>query len=180
VGSFLSVTSSDILAGSGGFPLTLRQIGIAVAVLSALGVGSALAIEHIGGIPPCPLCLDQRIAYYAAIPLAALAVLLARSAPLWSRLLLAVVAAGFLFNAGLGVYHAGIEWGFWPGPDACSGMAPLATSADALLESLKKPSVVRCDAAALRILGISLAGYSALLSVFLAGLAMAGWKARAA
>jgi disulfide bond formation protein DsbB len=157
----------------------LRQIGIAVAVLSALGVGSALAIEHIGGIAPCPLCLDQRIAYYAAIPLAMLAVLLARNAPLWSRLLLAVVAAGFLVNAGLGVYHAGIEWGFWPGPDACSGMAPLATSPDALLESLKRPSVVRCDAAALRILGISLAGYSALLSAFLAVLAAAGWKARA-
>ena len=172
--------SSDVGADAGRFPLTLCQIGVGVAVLSALGVGSALAIEHIGGIRPCPLCLDQRIAYYAAIPVAALAALLAGNTPFWSRLLLAAVALGFLVNAGLGVYHSGIEWGFWPGPDACSGMAPLATSPDALLESLKKPSVVRCDAAALRILGISLAGYSALLSALLAVMAAVGVKARAA
>jgi disulfide bond formation protein DsbB len=161
-------------------PFTLRQIGIAVAVLSALGVGSALAIEHIGGIRPCPLCLDQRVAYYAAIPLALLAALLAPRAPVAARLILAAVALAFLVNAGLGIYHSGIEWGFWPGPDACSGMAPLATSPGALLESLNKPTVIRCDAAALRILGISLAGYSALLSALLAAFAIAGLRARPA
>jgi disulfide bond formation protein DsbB len=172
--------SSEAHTADRHFPFTLRQIGAGVAVLSALGVGSALAIEHIGGIRPCPLCLDQRIAYYAAIPLAGLAAFLGERAPFWSRLLLAVVALAFFVNAGLGIYHSGIEWGFWPGPDACSGMAPLATTPDALIESLNKPSVVRCDAAALRILGISLAGYSALLSALLAVMAAAGLKARAA
>lgn len=180
MGSSLSAISSEAKAADGRPLFTLRQLCILVAVLSALGVGSALAIEHIGGIRPCPLCLDQRIAYYAAIPAAVLAALLAGSAPLWSRLLLAAVALGFLVNAGLGVYHSGVEWGFWPGPDACSGMAPLATTPDALLESLKRPSVVRCDAAALRILGLSLAGYSALLSALLAVMSAVGVKARAA
>ncbi len=172
--------SSEAPAAAARIPFTLRQVGGAVAVLSALGVGSALAIEHIGGIPPCPLCLDQRIAYYAAIPLAALAAALAPRAPFLARLLLAAVALGFLVNAGLGIYHSGIEWGFWPGPDACSGLAPLATNPGELLESLNKPSVIRCDAAALRILGLSLAGYSALLSALLAVFAAAGLRARPA
>jgi disulfide bond formation protein DsbB len=169
--------SSEAIPGRAPFPLSLRSIAFAVAGLSALGVGSALAIEHIGGVLPCPLCLDQRIAYYAAIPLALLAAMLASAQPFWSRLLLAALAAAFLVNAGLGVYHSGIEWGWWPGPDSCSGMAPLATSPDALLQSLNRPQVIRCDDAALRILGISLAGYSALLSAFLAVLATIGVKA---
>jgi disulfide bond formation protein DsbB len=172
--------SSDARLASARLPVTLRQLCVGVAVLSAAGVGSALAIEHIGGIAPCPLCLDQRIAYYAAIPAAALAALLARRYPVAARLLLAAVALGFVVNTGLGIYHVGIEWGFWPGPDSCSGMAPLASSPEALLRSLNKPSVVRCDAAALRILGLSLAGYSALLSALLAVMGGLGLKARTA
>jgi disulfide bond formation protein DsbB len=166
--------SSEAMNLGGRFPLSLRAIGFAVAGLSVLGVGSALAIEHIGGIPPCPLCLDQRTAYYAAIPLGILAAYLASARPSWSRLLLGALALAFLVNAGLGVYHAGIEWGWWPGPDACSGIAPLATSPEALMKSLANPQIVRCDEAALRILGISLAGYSAMLSAILAVLASVG------
>lgn len=143
-------------------------------MLSALALAGALAIEFIGGIAPCPLCLDQRIAYYAAIPLALVAFALWPGVKPASRAVFAVLAAGFLINAGLGVYHSGIEWGWWPGPDACSGMAPLATTPGELLESLKRPRVVRCDEAALRIFGLSLAGYSALLSLLLAALALAG------
>jgi disulfide bond formation protein DsbB len=159
------------------FETPLGQICFAVALLSALAVGGALAIEYIGGIPPCPLCLDQRIAYYAAIPLALLAfALLPGNVPL-CRGILALLAIGFVANAGLGVYHSGVEWGWWPGPDTCSGMGTIATTPGALLEGLKNPRVVRCDEAALRILGLSLAGYSALASAFLA--VLAGWGAAA-
>jgi disulfide bond formation protein DsbB len=152
----------------------LGQICLAVALVSAAALAGALAIEHIGGIAPCPLCLDQRIAYYAAVPLAFLAlVMLPGNVPL-CRVILALLAAGFLVNAGLGVYHSGVEWGWWPGPDTCSGSGTIATTSRALLESLQNPRVVRCDAAALRILGLSLAGYSALTSAFLAALASLG------
>jgi disulfide bond formation protein DsbB len=155
----------------------LAAVSAAIALVSALSLAGALGIEHIGGIRPCPLCLDQRIAYYAAVPLALIAAWLAGRVPLAARVLLVVLALGFVANAGLGVYHAGIEWGWWPGPDACSGMAPLAGSPAEMLESLNQPSVVRCDAAALRILGISLAGYSALVSAALAVLAAAAaWR----
>jgi disulfide bond formation protein DsbB len=170
----LYATSSD-LGRRGAGSLSPRAISIAIALLSAAALAGALGIEYIGGIRPCPLCLDQRIAYYAAVPVALIAAWLSGSMPGLARLLLVLLALAFLFNAGLGVYHAGIEWGWWPGPDECSGMAPLATSPGALLESLQKQSnVIRCDAAALRILGLSLAGYSALLSAFLAALAAYG------
>jgi disulfide bond formation protein DsbB len=149
-------------------------VSLAIAALSALALAGALGIEYIGGIRPCPLCLDQRIAYYAAVPAALIAAWLAGRMPLAARVLLALLAVAFVANAALGVYHAGIEWGWWPGPDECSGMAPLATTPGELMNSLNKPSVVRCDAAALRIFGLSLAGYSALLSAFLAILALIG------
>ena len=80
---------------------------------------------------------------------------------------LAVVLA---IGAGLGVYHAGIEWGLWPGPATCAGVAP-APSGD-ILDSLKNPTrFVPCDEAAWRFLGISLAGYNALIAGALAWIA---------
>ena len=157
-----------------GFTSKLGLICLAVAVLSAAALGGALAIEHIGGVAPCPLCLDQRIAYYAAVPLALLALWLLPGNVHLSRVILALLAVGFLLNAGLGIYHSGIEWSWWSGPETCSGTGTIATTPDALLESLKNPRVVRCDEAALRILGLSLAGYSALVSAWLAALAGLG------
>ena len=160
-----------VASGTGGFTSRLGLICLAIVVLSAAALGGALAIEHIGGIAPCPLCLDQRIAYYAAVPLALLAFMLLPGNLRFCRVILALLAVGFLVNAGLGIYHSGIEWGWWPGPDTCSGVGTIATTPGALLESLKNPRVVRCDDAALRILGLSLAGYSALVSALLAALA---------
>lgn len=154
------------------FGLGFEDIGRTIAILSFLALAGALAIEHIGGIPPCPLCLDQRIVYYAAVPLGVLAFVLANGRRNWSRAIIVLLAVGFALNAALGIYHAGIEWGWWPGPDTCSGAGSIATSPDELLRSLKQPRVVRCDEAALRIFGISLAGYSAMLSSALAILAM--------
>jgi disulfide bond formation protein DsbB len=164
----------SILAGSrNGFGINLTNAGMILAVLSALAVGGALAIEHIGGLPPCPLCLDQRIAYYTAIPLGILAFALASRQPSLAKAILVIMAIGFLINAGLGVYHSGIEWGWWPGPESCSGdIPPLASNPTDLLNSLSQTQVVRCDEAALRIFGISLAGYSALTSLLYAALAL--------
>lgn len=156
------------------FRLGFDEVGRTIAIVSALALAGALAIEHIGGIPPCPLCLDQRIAYYAAIPLGLMAYALASGRRRWAFAILALLALGFAINAGLGVYHSGIEWGWWPGPDACSGVAPIATSPGDLVKSLSQPRVVRCDEAALRIAGISLAGYSAILSLALAAAALNG------
>src|SRR5690606_6755649 len=88
--------------------------GAAILFAAAAIILAALGFEHIGGYRPCPLCLQQRYAYYAGIPLlfGALALMSAEQRR-FAGGLFALVAAGFLVNAGLGVYHAGVEWKLW-------------------------------------------------------------------
>jgi disulfide bond formation protein DsbB len=82
-----------------------------------------------------------------------------------------------LWNTGLSIYHAGVEWKFWAGPTDCSGPITSFGSAGNLLKQLQDIKIVRCDEAAWRFLGISLAGYDALVSLFLAAIAAWGVKA---
>jgi disulfide bond formation protein DsbB len=89
----------------------------------------------------------------------------------------AVIAAVMLWNAGLSAYHAGVEWKFWPGPADCSGPINSLGSASNMLKQLQDIRIVRCDEAAWRFLGISLAGYDVLVSLFLAAVAV--WGAQA-
>ena len=108
----------------------------------------ALVFQYGLGLAPCPLCLEQRIPYYVAIPLAVVVAIAAlRGAP---RPLvqagLGLIALAMLFGAGLALYHAGIEWKWWPGPQDCSGpLTPLGSRG--LLEQLQSVNVVRCDEA---------------------------------
>lgn len=141
----------------------------ALAFLLALAtILGALAFEYIGKYAPCPLCLEQRYAYYASVPLLFVAlVLLSSGVNRTAALVFGLVALAFLANAALGVYHAGAEWRFWPGPDSCTGAQGITTSAGNLLETLKETTVVRCDEPALRILGVSLAGWNAVVSFVL-------------
>jgi disulfide bond formation protein DsbB len=138
---------------------------------SAAVILAALGFEHLGGYAPCPLCLMQRYAYYAAIPLLFVA-LVALSAD-WPRLAVAIfliVGLAYLANAGLGVYHAGAEWKFWPGPDTCaatSGALPTGAPGG-LLKQLETTRVVRCDEAPWRLFGLSFAGWNVVTSGLLA------------
>ena len=70
-----------------------------------------------------------------------------------------------LGNAGLGTYHAGVEWGFWQGPTDCTGPVGNLGSAGDLLERLDTVKVIRCDEVQWRFLGLSLAGYNVLISL---------------
>lgn len=149
-----------------------RAGALAFMVVCAAILG-ALGFEHLGGYPPCQLCLEQRYAYYAGAPLLFGAlVLLSAGEPRWAAALFLLVSLAFLANAGLGIYHAGAEWRFWPGPDSCTGAQSITTSAGGLLDTLKSTNVVRCDEAALRILGVSLAGWNAVVSVFVFGMSL--------
>ena len=174
------MSSSTLLRPSGRVtPFGLREVCLTIAGLSLLTLAAALTLEHIG-YRPCPLCLEERIAFYAAIPTTLVGFILTRSAPLLTRILLALISLAFVYNAGLCTYHAGVEWHWWLGPDECSGVSPLTSSGVELLNKLNKgiAGVVRCDEAPIRILGISLAGYGAALSALLAllaGIASAGW-----
>jgi disulfide bond formation protein DsbB len=152
-----------------------QNVALTYAVIAAAALGGAWYFQLALDLQPCPLCLEQRYAYYAAIPLAALVAVAAwREAPV-SLLLagLAVLALLALGNAGLGTYHAGVEWKFWPGPSDCSGPVLDLSKAGSLLDQLDKVKVVRCDEVQWRFLGLSLAGYNVLVSLALA--ALAGW-----
>jgi disulfide bond formation protein DsbB len=145
------------------------QWGAATLFLSVAVILGALGFEHIGKILPCPLCLEQRWAYYGSIPVAFIAlVLLSAGHPRAAAVLFGLIGLAFLTNAGLGTYHSGVEWGFWAGPDTCSG-APAALSIGGnLLESLAKSErIVRCDEAAWRFGGLSLAGWNVVASLML-------------
>ena len=134
-------------------------------------IAVALGFEYIGKYRPCPLCLMQRYAYYFAITAAALGLAGARHGlgDIWLRALLALIVLGFLINAGLGLYHSGVEWKWWAGPNTCTAALPSLSSGGAL--DLSQP-VIRCDAAPWTFAGLSFAGWNAVLS---AGLAVYGF-----
>lgn len=157
-------------------PIGLRELSLAIAALSAATLISMLILEHVFGLRPCHLCLEERVPHYAAIPLALATFFLARPVPMAARALMGVIAVAFVYNTGLSAYHSGVEWGWWPGPDACTGVGTVASNTKDLLASLNAGGgvVVRCDEAPLRVLGLSLAAYGALLSAFMAFLAAAG------
>lgn len=141
-----------------------RAGGLTLFLAVAIILG-ALAFEHIGGYAPCPLCLMQRYAYYAGIPLLFLAMALTSEMPRVAALLFFIVALGFLANAGLGVYHSGVEWKFWPGPDTCGTVQALPTNATDLLKAAEQAVVVRCDEAQWRFAGLSFAGWNVVVSI---------------
>jgi len=140
----------------------------AILAIAAATIAGAWTFEALG-YAPCELCLAQRWPYYLGIPFAGLALGLARRGE--RRLLAAAFAAlalVFTASALFGAYHAGVEWGFWPGPRACTGTLQRAGSADEFLAQLDSVRVVRCDAPALQILGLSLAGWNVVVSGLLA------------
>jgi disulfide bond formation protein DsbB len=140
---------------------------IALALATILG---AWGFEY-AGYKPCPLCLAQRLPYYTAIPAAAAALILERAGrrDIAGGLYLACMAV-MIIGAGAGIYHSGVEWHFWQGSAACSNLGGLDMSKN-LLPNLTDKSFVSCTEAALRIFGISLAGYNALIAAALAVLA---------
>jgi disulfide bond formation protein DsbB len=153
---------------------TAFAAALAVALIAAATIAGAWFFQLVLDILPCPLCLEQRYAYYLAIPLSLfVAFITGKGAP---RCLimpgLAVLALAVLGNAVLGAYHAGVEWGYWPGPADCTGPV-LDLGKAGLLDNLDKVKVVRCDEVQWRFLGLSLAGYNAMISLLMA--ALAGW-----
>jgi disulfide bond formation protein DsbB len=159
-------------------PAPAAGAALAIAAVGAATILGAYFFEYVLHYQPCPLCLEQRIPYYVAIPLSLLvAVAAKRQAP--RPLLLAGFAAlaiAMLVGAVLAAYHAGVEWQLWAGPQECSG-DPNFGRTGSLIEQLNTVRVVRCDEAAWRLFGVSLAGYNVLISTALAGVALWGLRA---
>ena len=148
------------------------KAGAAALIMSIAALSTAYGFQYIGGYEPCPLCEMQRYAYYAGIPLLFLAlVLVAIERAGWATAIFFLVALGFLANAGLGIYHAGAEWKYWPGPDTCGAVARPLGGGD-LLKQIETTYVIRCDEAPWTFLGLSFAGWNVVISfvIFVAAL----------
>jgi disulfide bond formation protein DsbB len=156
------------------------RAGALVLALTVAVILTALAFEHFGGYTPCPLCLQQRYAYYTAIPALLLALgLLSAGRNGAASAFFILVALAFLANAALGAYHAGAEWKFWPGPETCGASQPLSTGAGGLFKDLANTRVIRCDEAPWHFLGLSFAGWNVVASILLAaGAAFSAIRAR--
>ena len=149
---------------------TAYRAGALALMISTGAIIAALGFEYIGGYVPCPLCLQQRYAYYVGVPLLFIALVFVSAGHRYpAGLIFLFVSLAFLANAGLGVYHAGAEWGFWPGPETCAGVQELARSSGGLLESLSDINVVRCDEAPWRFAGLSFAGWNVVTSLLVFG-----------
>lgn len=152
---------------------------LAVFVISGATLLGALFFQYVLKLPPCPLCLEQRLPYHVVIPLSLLVAIaaLARAPRALITVGLIAIAIATLCGAALGAYHAGVEWRWWPGPTDCTGPLTDFSKNGSLLDQLKSARVVRCDEAAWRFLGISLAGYNVLISLLLAAIAAFGLRA---
>ena len=141
--------------GRGMMPnLARAEVARLIALLLPLALlGGALGSQYLGGLYPCEMCYWQRWPHAAAIMLAALAIAV---------------------SGAIGVYHAGVELGVFEGFTTCTSTARAATTKD-LLDQLMKVPLVRCDQVQWAFLGISMAGWNAILS--LGGAALIAWLA---
>ena len=146
-----------------------RIAPLAILILSVAVVGAALLSQYWGGLRPCELCLYERWPYYAVAVLAAVA--LAAGQRYLSRAALALAALLFAVGAVLAFYHAGVEWHWFAGPTACTGLALDTSSVEALRAQLLATPPVRCDEVQWSLFGISLAGWNFVASVLLAAIA---------
>jgi disulfide bond formation protein DsbB len=160
-----------------------RTAPVAAAALAIAAVGAATMLgayyfEYVLHYQPCPLCLEQRIPYFVGIPLALLVALAAKLQVRRPLLMagFAALALAMAIGAALAAYHAGVEWHLWQGPQECSGDQNFGRTGS-LIEQLNTVRVVRCDEAAWRLFGISLAGYNVAISAALACVALWGLRA---
>lgn len=150
----------------------LFRPAFAILVISAATIVGAWGVQ-LAGYAPCELCLAQRWPYYVGVPLAAVVTFAAANCSPKRLLLAGFVLLALVFggSAVFGGYHAGVEWGFWPGPTACTGSQPQPQTMEEFRRVLNTVRVVRCDAVALRVFGLSLAVWNALVSIVLFSLA---------
>ncbi|MDX2263394.1 MAG: disulfide bond formation protein B [Hyphomicrobiales bacterium] len=148
-------------------PLCYRQrwpyyalIALSTAALIALYSQNAAIKAHAAKFNPASATQEEAVKHMAAAPIG-----LGPAIFSWLGLMAAFVI--LLVSAGMGAHHAGVEWGWWPGPETCAGGAGPAEGAT-LLERIQNTRVVRCDEAAGRFLGLSFAGWNAALSAALA------------
>ncbi|NOD46328.1 MULTISPECIES: disulfide bond formation protein B [unclassified Ruegeria] len=148
--------------------VALATIGSATLLLAAFG------FQHLGGLAPCKMCIWQRYPHAVAIAIGAVALALPRFS-----ILPLLGAAAAATTAAIGVFHAGVEQGWWEGPSSCTSGDISGLSTDDLFDQIMNAPLVRCDDIPWEMFGISMAGWNAIASAVLMLIWIAAWRARA-
>lgn len=139
-----------------------------------LMLGAAHAFEEFAKLYPCLLCLHQREIYWAALGVAVIAIIVRHfiNSKSLARAFDALLAVVFLASLFVASFHFGVEQKWWKGLAGCAGGQTLEAGTN-ILEALTKPmSTPSCDKVAWSFIGISMAGWNAIISLILAGLSM--------
>lgn len=144
--------------------MTRKNLVVIAMLGSALLLLGAFAFQHIGGLAPCKMCIWQRWPHGAAIVIG----LAALALPVVLLLLAGALATAL--TGAIGVYHMGVERGWWKGPDTCTSGNISNLSSDDLLNQIMSAPLVRCDDVAWQMLGLSMAGWNAVISFGLAAI----------
>jgi disulfide bond formation protein DsbB len=136
----------------------LARANLLALLLPAALMAGALGSQYLGGLAPCEMCHWQRWPHYAGIAVALLAFLPPLRAARRALVLLAALLV--LVSGAIGVFHAGVEYGWWEGLTRCATIGSTGSLADIMAAPL-----VRCDVPAWTLFGISLAGWNALFSI---------------
>ena len=143
------------------------KLGLLAALGSGALLGGAYYFQYVVGLAPCEMCYWQRWPHMVAIAVG----LLALASFAWPRLALVfmlMAISALIVSAGIGVFHVGVEYHWWAGPQACAGNVPRGLSPEQLKKFLFGAKMVRCDETAWSMWGISMAGWNAILSAALA------------
>src|SRR5690348_15151573 len=156
--------------------MIVQDRGRLATLLVTAGAIGALAVAFIAqygfGLEPCTVCYWQRWPYAMTGLLGVLA-LMPAVGPRERRVVLMHLALLLAIDAGIALYHVGVEqhWQPWlPGPTGCTGGVG-AISINDLAAALNKPSHPSCDTPAFTLGGISLAGFNFILALGLTAIA---------
>jgi disulfide bond formation protein DsbB len=136
----------------------LKQARMLALLIPSGLLGGALFSQYVGGLYPCEMCYWQRWPHAAAI-LLAVGAFLSTANRQRSKLLVMLAALAVAISGAIGVFHAGVEIGWWEGITQCT-----ATGATSLQDIMSVP-LVRCDQVPWAFLGISMAGWNAIVSL---------------
>ena len=136
---------------------------------SALLLAGAFVFQFFGYLP-CEMCLWQRWPHAVAVVIGVIALAVpGRALPVLGALAAAT-------TSGIGVFHAGVEKGWWPGPTSCTGGGSGGLAGDLL--STDGPRLIMCDQVSWELLTISMAGWNAIFSAVLVLIWLAAARAR--
>ena len=141
----------------------MRYVLLATLGSAAMLLG-AYAFQHLGGMPPCKLCIWQRWPHGTAILIGLIIMLTGEARMAW------IGALAALTTSLIGFYHVGVEQGWWEGPTSCTSSGTANLSAEELLNQILAAPLVRCDDIAWQLAGISMAGWNAIISLGLAAI----------